>query len=83
MSSVCVEQRLHLLVPQLAPTKHVGVVSGVAHELPLEEGHVEAGRVVVDELEEEHLHRQLVLVLQVRLGDFCQSQKREAASDTI
>ena len=41
----------------------------MADELPLEEGHVETGRVVVDELEQKHLHSQLVLVLQVSLGD--------------
>ena len=43
----------------------------MTHELPLEEGHVEAGGVVVDELEQKHLHGQPVLVLQVGLWDFC------------
>lgn len=64
--------RPHLLVPQAAPfTKHVCVITRVTHEFAFEEGHVEAGGVVVDKLEQEHLHRQLVLVLQVGFGDLC------------
>lgn len=62
----------YLFISQFAPfAKHVGIISGVANKLALKESHVEAGGVVVDELEEEHLHRQFVLVLQVSFGDFC------------
>lgn len=59
----------YFLIPQLA--KHVGVFAWVSHKLALEEGHVEAGGVVVYKLEEEHLHRQPVLILQVGLWNFC------------
>lgn len=62
----------YLFIPQLAVcAEHVGVVSRIANKLSLKESHVEAGGVVVHKLEEEHLHRQFVLVLQVCLWDFC------------
>lgn len=66
----------YLFVPQSAPlAKHVGIIPRIADKLALKESHIEAGGVVVDKLEEEHLHRQLVLILQVGLGNFCQISK--------
>lgn len=47
-------------------SQEVDGVPGEADGLPFEEGDVEAGGVVVDELEEEHLQGEAVLV--VRLG---------------
>lgn len=47
-------------------SQQVDGISGEADDLPFEEGDVEAGGVVVDELEEEHLQGKAVLV--VRLG---------------
>lgn len=68
----------YLLIPQFAPlAKHVSVVAGIADKLALKERHVEAGGVVVYKLEEEHLHCQLVLILQVGLGDFYKTQNSE------
>lgn len=64
----------YLLVSQRA-AEHVHVFPRIAHELSLEEGHVEARGIIVDKLEEEHLHGQLVLVLQVSLWDFCNARK--------
>lgn len=64
--------QVYLFISQSAPwPEHVGVVSRIPHEFALEEGHVEAGGIIVDELEEEHLYRQLVLVLNVCFGDLC------------
>ncbi len=65
---------MYLFIPQVAP-KHISILSRIADKLALKESHVEAGGIVVDELEEEHLHRQFVLILQVGLGNFCQMVK--------
>ncbi len=46
---------VYLFISPLA--EHVGIVSGVAHKFALEKGDVEARGIVVDKLEEEHLHR--------------------------
>lgn len=71
-SILCSFQIWYLFIPQLAPlAKHISIIPRIADKLALEESHVEAGGVVVDELEEEHLHRQFVLILQVCLWDFC------------
>ncbi|KAF3854927.1 hypothetical protein F7725_022982, partial [Dissostichus mawsoni] len=51
--------------------KHIGIISRIADKFALKESHVEAGGIVVDKLEEEHLHRQFVLILQMGLGNFC------------
>ena len=48
-----------LLVPEVAD--NMLVMAGVARELPLEEGHVDQGGVEVDELEDEHFERQVVV----------------------
>lgn len=70
------QRALYLLVSQAAEfVEHVLVVARVTDKLALEEGHVEAGGVVVDKLKEEHLDRQPVLVLQVSLGDFCGTEE--------
>ena len=66
-------KKAHLLVPQFA--EHVRVVTGMTHKFAFEEGHVEAGGVVVDKLEQEHLHGQPVFILQVGLWDFCRKQR--------
>ena len=50
------------------------VVAWVACELALEEGHVDQGRVEVDELEDEHFERQVVVEL--RLGPMHLWRKR-------
>lgn len=64
---------MYLFISQFAPlAKHVSIITRVADKFALKESHVEAGGVVVDELEQEHLHRQFVLILQVGLGNFCQ-----------
>ena len=42
------------------------VVARVACELALEEGHVDQGRVEVDELEDEHFERQVVVEVRLR-----------------
>lgn len=61
----------YLFIPQFArAAKHVGVISRIADKLALKERHVEAGRVIVDKLEKEHLHCQFVLILQVGLWNF-------------
>lgn len=74
--------KAHLLISQSAPfAKHVGVVARITHKFALEEGHVEARGVVVDKLEKEHLHGQLVLILQVGLRDFC--MKKTQVEDGI
>lgn len=67
----------HLLISQFTPLpKHVGVVAWVSYKLAFKEGNIEAGGVVVDKLEHEHLHGQLILIFQMCLGDFCrQGQK--------
>ncbi len=44
------------------------------HKFAFEEGHIEAGGIVVDKLEQEHLHGQPVLILEVGLWDFCRKQ---------
>ena len=50
------------------------VMAWVARELPLEEGHVYQGGVEVDELEDEHFERQVVVEL--RLGPMHLWRKR-------
>ena len=47
-------------------SENMFVSTGIAHKLPLEEGDVEDGGVEVDELEDEHLERQVVI--EIRLG---------------
>ena len=42
------------------------VVAGVADELALEEGDVDDGGVEVDELEDEHFERQVVVKVRLR-----------------
>ena len=42
------------------------VVAGVADELALEEGDVDDRRVKVDELEDEHFERQVVVEVRLR-----------------
>lgn len=67
----------YLFIPQFAPlAKHISIISGIADKLSLKKGHVEARRVVVDKLEEEHLHCQFVLILQVGLWDFCKARHK-------
>lgn len=62
----------HLLVPQPAPfAKHVLVLAGKTDKFSLKESNVEAGGVVVDKLEQEHLHGQPVLILMVGFGNLC------------
>ena len=61
-----------LLIPEIA--HDVLVVAWVACELALEEGHVDQGRVEVDELEDEHFERQVVVEL--RLGPMHLWRKR-------
>ena len=41
------------------------VVAGVTNKLPLEEGDVQDGRIEVDELEDEHLERQVVVKIRL------------------
>lgn len=64
-------RKTHLLIPQFA--KHVWVVTRITHKFSFEEGHVKAGRVVIDKLEQEHLHGQPVLILEVGFWDFCRN----------
>ena len=42
------------------------IVARVAHELALEEGDVDDGGVEVDELEDEHFERQVVVEVRLR-----------------
>lgn len=50
--------QIYLFVSQPTPfAEHVGIVARITHEFALEKGDVEARRIVVDKLEEEHLHR--------------------------
>lgn len=68
----------HLLVPQTAAfAKHVHIVAGKTDKLALKEGNVEAGGIVVDKLEQEHLHGQPVLILRVGFGDLCTKKKKK------
>ncbi len=68
----------HLFISQLAPlSKHIRVVSRITHKLPFKEGHIETWRVVVHKLEHKHLHGQLVLILQMGLGDLWELKKEE------
>ena len=50
----------YIFVPEVAP-HDVVIVAGVADELALEEGDVDDGGVEVDELEDEHFERQVVV----------------------
>lgn len=75
-------QTSHLLISQFTPLpKHVGVVAWVTHKLAFKEGNIEAGGVVVDKLEHEHLHGQLVLIFQMGLGDLCRQGQRFMLKD--
>ncbi len=56
------------------------VVPRVSDEAALEEGDVEDGGVEVDELEDEHLERQVVLELGLRPVHFCWARKEEVSS---
>ena len=49
------------------------VMAGVARELPLEEGHVDQGGVEVDELEDEHFERQVVIELRLGAMHLCKN----------
>lgn len=53
----------YLLVPVLS--HDINRSSWIADRFPLGEGDVETGRVVVDELKEEHFQGQAVLVLRL------------------
>lgn len=67
--------KTHLLIPKFLPfAKHVCVVTRVTHKFAFEEGHIEAGGVVVDKLEHEHLRNQPVLIFQVSFWYFCRKQ---------
>lgn len=67
----------YLFIPQVAPfAKHISIISRIANKLALKESHIEAGGVIVDKLEEEHLHSQFVLILQVGLWNFCHTIKK-------
>lgn len=46
----------------------------ISHHLPFEESNVEAGRVIVHKLKEEHLQRQAVLVLRFGPRQLCSTQ---------
>lgn len=60
----------HLLISQFAPfPEHVWVFTRKAHKFALKESHIEARRVIVDKLEEKHLHGEPVLVFQMGLWD--------------
>lgn len=66
------EMRVYLFIPQPTPLiKHVCIFARVAHKLSFKEGHVEAGGIVVNKLEEKHLDGQLVFILDMRFGNFC------------
>ena len=54
----------YILISQIA--HDVMVVAGVAYKLPLEEGDVDDGGVEVDELEDEHFERQVVIEVRLR-----------------
>lgn len=69
---------MYLFIPQPAPlTEHVCVFARVAHKLSFKEGHVEAGRIVVNKLEEEHLDGQFVFILKMCFWDFCREQAQD------
>lgn len=49
--------QVYLFISQPTPfAEHVGIFARVTHKFALEKGDVEAGGIVVDKLEEEHLH---------------------------
>ena len=50
------------------------VMAWVARELPLEEGHVDQGGVEVDELEDEHFERQVVIKLRLGAMHLCRNK---------
>ena len=50
------------------------VMAWVARELPLEEGHVYQGGVEVDELEDEHFERQVVVELRLGAMHLCKKE---------
>lgn len=69
---------MYLLIPQPAPLiEHICVFTRVAHKLSFKEGHVEAGGIVVNKLEEEHLDGQFVFILEMCFWDFCKEQAQD------
>ena len=54
----------YIFIPEIANNIDVG--TGVANKLPLEEGNVDDGGVEVDELEDEHFERQVVVEVRLR-----------------
>ena len=50
------------------------VMARVARELALEEGHVDQGGVEVDELEDEHFERQVVVELRLGAMHLCKNE---------
>lgn len=64
--------QVYLFISQPTPfAEHVGIFARVTHKFALEKGDVEAGGIVVDKLEEEHLHCQLVLILHMGFRNLC------------
>jgi len=56
--------------------KHVRVCTRVTNKLSFKEGHIEAGWVVVDKLEQKHFHSEPVLILHVSSGNLCEMRKQ-------
>ena len=46
----------------------------IPRELPLEEGHIDQGGVEVDELEDEHFERQVVIELRLGAMHLCENE---------
>ena len=59
----------YIFIPETA--KDVFVMPRVADKPPLEEGNVKDGRIEIDELEDEHFERQVVVKLRLSSVHFC------------
>lgn len=68
---------MYLFIPQRALSEHVFIFAWVAHKLSFKEGHVEAGGIVVNKLEEEHLDGQFVFILDMCFWNFCREQAQD------
>ena len=62
-------QFIHLLIAVLSQQVHR--LFGISHDLALSEGDVKTGRVIVDELKEEHLEGEAVLILSLGARKLC------------
>lgn len=75
---------MYLFIPQPARlTEHICVISRKAHKLSFKEGHIEAGGIVVNKLEEEHLDGQFVFIFEMCFRDFCREEAQDITGTKV